>query len=440
MKDGNGELSSARIGSYSHRGGQTGRLVPGSNWAGNVTFGAGRVHQPESVDSLRRIVHGSRHVRALACGHSFSRVADTTGDLVLLDGLPKTLTIDPTDSTVTVASGMSYTELAEELSRAGFALSNMASIPDISIAGSCATGTHGSGDTQRVLAASVAAMKLVAADGELVELRRDLDRDSFRGSVVALGALGIVTQLTLDIEPAYDMSQQVTLGVPLDDIEDGLDDLFSAGYSVSAFTDWYGGEASVWLKRRVDHPALKWSAGRQAQQAVHPVPGMSPGLCTEQLGVVGPWHERLPHFRPTPTLEAGNELQSEVFVPRHVAQRAISALREIGSLFAPVLLVSEMRTVRGDDLWLSPAYGRDSVTFHFTWTADESAVLPAVAAIEEGLLPFDPRPHWGKLTTMSPRRVIASYERASDFGRLMVEYDPTFKFRNDFVNGHLPIR
>ena len=416
-----------------------GHLEPRTNWAGNVTFGAARVHKPDSVDSLRRIVHGSTQIRALGCGHSFSGVADTTGDLVLLDRLPKTLTIDRTSSTVTVASGVSYTELAEELSRAGFALSNMASIPDISIAGACATGTHGSGDAHRVLATSVAAMKLVVADGDLVELRRDLNRDTFRGSVIALGALGIVTQLTLDIEPAYEISQQVNLGVPLDDIEDGLDDVFGAGYSVSAFTDWYSGEASVWVKRRVDQPASKWSAGRPAHHAVHPVSGMSPDLCTEQLGVVGPWHERLAHFRPKPTPGAGNELQSEVFVSRRVAQRAASELREIGSLLAPVLLVSEMRTVRGDDLWLSPAYGRDSVTFHFTWNANESAVLPALAAIEDRLTPLDPRPHWGKLTTMTPPEVIASYERAPDFERLMVDYDPTFKFRNDFVNGLFPI-
>ncbi len=416
-----------------------GHDVSATNWAGNVIFGAAQVHKPESVDSLRRIVHGGKQMRALGRGHSFSGIADTTGDSVLLDNLPKTLTIDPTNSTVTVASGMSYTDLAEALSRAGFALSNMASIPDISIAGACATGTHGSGDAQRVLADSVAAMKLVLADGDLLELRRDLDRDNFRGSVVALGALGIVTHLTLDIEPAYEMSQQVHLGVPLDEIEDGLDDLFSAGYSVSAFTDWCSGEASVWLKRRVDQRALTWSAGRHAQHTVHPVPGMSPDLCTEQLGVVGPWHERLAHFRPKPSPGAGNELQSEVFLPRHVAREAISALREIGSLIAPELLISEMRTVCSDDLWLSPAYGRDSVTFHFTWTANESAALSALAAIEEQLLPLDPRPHWGKLTTMSPREVITSYERAPDFERLMVEYDPTFKFRNDFVNGLFPI-
>ena len=429
MKDGDGELGPPHVGLDTN---------PRSNWAGNVVFGAARVHKPESVDELRRIVHGSRRIRALGCRHSFSRISDTAGDLVLLTGLPKTLTIDPASSTVTVAAGMTYTELAEQLSRAGFALSNMASIPDISIAGACATGTHGSGDDHRVLPASVAAMKLVVADGDLVELRRALERDTFRGSLVAMGALGIVTELTLDIEPAYEMSQRVHLGVPLEELQNQTDDVFSAGYSVSAFTDWYSGEASVWVKQRVDQPVSKWIAGRQAQHRIHPVPGMSPKLCTEQLGIVGPWHERLPHFRPKPALKAGNELQSEIFLPRNVAQRAITELREIGSLLAPVLLVSEIRTVRSDDLWLSPAYGRDSLTLHFTWTDDELAVSSAVAAIEARLTPLNPRPHWGKLTTLDPHEIIASYERAPDFERLMVDCDPTFKFRNDFVNGLFP--
>ena len=416
------------------------RLAPRTNWAGNVAFAASRLHQPKSIAALRRTVQSSRQIRALGSGHSFSRIADAAGDLVLLDSLPKTFHIDRDHSTVTVSAGMTYTELTVELHRAGFALVNMASIPDISIGGACATGTHGSGDAQRVLAASVAGMQLLVADGDLVEMRRDFHRDIFPGSVVALGALGIVTQLTLEIEPAYEMSQQVQLGVPLQLLEDRLDDVFGAGSSVSAFTDWYSGEANVWVKRRNDEPALTWTAGRRAHHTIHPVPGMSPELCTEQLGVVGPWHERLPHFRPKPSLETGNELQSEVFLPRTAAEQAISALRKLGGLIAPALLVSEMRTVRADDLWLSPAYGRDTIAFHFTWTANESAVLTAIAAIEERLMPLDPRPHWAKLTTMKPRQILSGYERALDFDRLMVEYDPKFKFRNDFVKGFFPTR
>jgi xylitol oxidase len=416
------------------------RLGLRTNWAGNVAFGATRIYEPESIDALRHIVESSRRIRALGRGHSFSRIADTADDLVLLDALPKTLKVDSVNSTARVTSGMTHTELAEGLHRAGFALANTASIPDISIGGSCATGTHGSGNDQRVLAASVAAIQLVVSDGSLVELRRDIDRDRFPGSVVALGGLGIVTQLTLDIEPAYEMSQQVHLGVPLQLLEDRPDGVFSAGYSVSAFIDWDSDVANVWVKRRTDQVASSWTAGKPADHKVHPVPGRSPKVCTEQLGVVGPWHERLPHFRPQASLGAGNELQSEVFLPRTAAPRAIAELREIGDLIAPALLVSEMRTVRADDLWLSPAYDRDSVAFHFTWTADESAVLPDIAAIEERLMPLDPRPHWAKLTTMNPRQIISGYERAPDFERLMVEYDRTFKFRNEFLDDLFPAR
>ena len=415
------------------------RATHETNWAGNVLFHAARIHRPDSVDNLRRIVRSARRARALGCGHSFSAVADTTGDFVLLDALPKAISVDRTNSTVTVPSWMSYGDLAKELSRESFALSNMASIPGVSIGGACATGTHGSGDAHRVLADAVAALTLIVADGDEVELQRDHHPDDFFGSIVALGALGIVTQLTLHIEPAYEISQQVNLCVPLDEIEEGLDDVFGAGYSVSIFTNWLSLEASVWVKRRVDQPVSKWSGGREAHHTVHPVAGMPPELCTEQLGSVGPWYERLPHFRPKPTPGAGNELQSEVFLPRRVARRAISELREIASDFAPALFVSEMRSLRADDLWLSPAYGRDSVAFHFTWKANESAALQAIAAIEDRLIPLGPRPHWGKLTTLTPRRIIASYERAPDFERLMTEYDPTFKFRNDFVNGLYPI-
>ena len=209
---------------------------------------------------------------------------------------------------------------------------------------------------------------------------------------------------------------------------------------MSAFTDWDSDVANVWVKRRTDQVASRWTAGKPAGRKVHPVPGRSPKVCTEQLGVVGPWHERLPHFRPQTSLGAGNELQLEVFLPRTAAPRAIAELREIGDLIAPALLVSEMRTVRADDLWLSPAYDRDSVAFHFTWTADESTVLPAIAAIEDRLMPLDPRPHWAKLTTMNPRQIISAYKRARDFEQLMVEFDPTLKFRNDFLNDLFPAR
>jgi xylitol oxidase len=381
---------------------------------------------------LRRIVRDSSQVRALGSGHSFSRIADTAGDLVRLDGLPSGIEIDTAASMATVGAGMPYSEVAAELQRAGFALANMASLPHISVAGACATGTHGSGWRQPCLAASVAGLEFVDARGDLVEVRRG--SGAFPGYVVALGALGIVTRLTLDIEPSYDVRQWVRRDVPFGEIASRFDEVLGAAYSVSVFTDWWADSVNVWLKHRADLPAITWNGGWPADVPMHPVPGMPADCCTVQFGIAGPWHERLPHFRAEVPLGAGEELQSEFFVPQSAAPEAITAIREIGDRVAPVLQVAEIRTVAGDDLWLSPAYGRDSVSLHFTWVKDESLIRPVLAAVEERLRPLGARPHWGKLTLMGGTEIAARYERADDFRRLMEGCDPTGKFRNAYVS------
>ncbi|WP_117198226.1 FAD-binding protein [Nocardiopsis sp. TNDT3] len=408
-----------------------------TNWAGNVTFGSPRVHRPRTLDELRRAVRDSPRIRALGSGHSFNLVADSDADLVRLDGLPAEAEIDPEGRTVTVTAGTRYAELVTALHGRGFALANLASLPHISVAGSCATGTHGSGDGQRCLSAAVRAVQLLGPDGDLGWLSRDADPEVLPGAVVALGALGVVTRLSLEIEPAFTMTQRVRVGVALDEVADHVDDVFGAACSVSLFTDWLG-EGSVWLKQRTDRPEGAWRGGRPASGPVHPVPGMPPEPSTEQMGVVGPWHERLPHFRPELEPSAGRELQSEFYVPREAAGAAFAALRGIGHLLAPALYVAEVRTVRADDLWLSPAHGRDCVTFHFTWLPDPRAVAPVLAAVEERLLPLGARPHWGKLTAMDPADITARYERAADFERLTRALDPGGKFRNAFTDALFP--
>jgi xylitol oxidase len=403
-----------------------------TNWAGNVTFTAARVHRPSTVDELRAVVTGATSVRALGTGHSFNRIADSTdGDLVSVAGLPGVIDLDPAAGTVTVAAGVRYGELARHLHAEGFGLHNLGSLPHISVAGACATGTHGSGDRNGSLSSAVAALDLVTATGDLVSLRRGTD--GFDAAVVSLGALGVVTRLTLDVEPTYGVRQYVYDGLPWSALKGSL---FESGYSVSVFTAWAGAERNqVWVKQRLDAepPPATLSGAVRADGPRHPVPGMPVENCTLQGGVPGPWHERLPHFRLEFTPSSGEELQSEYLIDRRHAPEALAALYDVREKIAAVLQVSELRTVAADSLWLSMSHGRDSLAIHFTWIADTEAVLPVVRLVEERLAPFAPRPHWGKVFTVPGAEVRTRYERWSDFAAEVRRVDPAGKFRNAYL-------
>ena len=407
-----------------------------TNWARNITFTAPRRHRPTSVAQLQAIVASAVRVRALGTGHSFNRIADTAGDLVSTAGLPPELDLDSAGATIRVSGGLRYSDVAEYLDGAGFALANLASLPHISVAGACATATHGSGNDLGNLATSVAALELVVADGSVVRLGRE--DDQFAGAVVALGALGIVTAVTLDIEPAYDIQQVVYVDLARERLRADAAEVFAAARSVSVFTDWRpDGTDRVWVKHRVGGsawtPPPELFGAVRADQPLHPVPGMSPDSCTGQLGVPGPWHTRVPHFAPGFTPSSGDELQSEFFVRRDDLAAALAALDPIADLIAPALLISEIRTIAADDLWLSPSYRRDSAALHFTWRPDETAVLGVLRLIEERLAPFEARPHWGKVFTRPPAR----YERLPEFEALARGYDPAGKFRNEFVEHYV---
>ncbi|WP_405784986.1 MULTISPECIES: FAD-binding protein [unclassified Streptomyces] len=405
-----------------------------TNWAGNLTFSAQRVHRPAHLDELRALVAGSPRVKALGSGHSFSDVADTDGVLIDVAALPARIDIDSAAATVRVAAGVRYAELAAELWAHGFALPNLASLPHISVAGSVATGTHGSGDANGGLGTSVRALELVTADGDIRAFSREEEPDLFEGAVVSLGALGVVTHLTLDVVPAFRIRQRVRTGLELADATAHFDAITGAAYSVSLFTDWRAPRfTQVWLKQLdgAPDPELPWTA--PATGPLHPVPGADPVHCTAQDGLPGPWHERLPHFRPGFTPSSGEELQSEYLVPRAHALAALDALSGLREAIAPVLQICEVRTVAADRLWLSPAYGRDTVGLHFTWVKDPVSVTPVLARVEAALAPFEPRPHWGKLFTTDPGRVRDAYPRMADFRALAERTDPAGKFTNAFL-------
>ncbi|WP_255953668.1 FAD-binding protein [Streptomyces odontomachi] len=403
-----------------------------TNWAGNVTFAAQKVTAPGSLGALRELVAASRRVRVLGSGHSFNEIADTEGVLLSLAALPAGIDVDTAARTVRVTGGVRYAQLAQEVHAHGLALHNMASLPHISVAGSVATGTHGSGRANGSLASAVREVELVTHDGAMRTLRRGEER--FDGAVVSLGALGVVLALTLDLEPAYPMRQHVYTGLPLADLDFAA--VTGAAYSVSLFTDWRAPRFNqVWVKQRTDReaaPDFPWAA--PATEPLHPVPGMPAGNCTPQLGEEGPWHERLPHFRAQFMPSSGAELQSEYLLPREHAGAALQVLDTIRETLAPVLQICEVRTVAADAQWLSPAYRRDTVALHFTWVKDTAAVLPVVRLLEDRLAPFEARPHWGKVFTTAPDVLRARYPRIADFAALAEALDPSHTFRNPFVD------
>ena len=403
-----------------------------TNWAGNITYGAEVLHEPTSVEELQEVVAGSSRVRAVGSRHSFNRIADTDHAQVSVARLPVRVDIDEPEREVTVSAGLRYGDLVQQLDAAGWALHNLASLPHISVAGAIATGTHGSGDRNGSLASAVSAICLVGPDGELREVCRG-DQD-FDGMVVSLGTLGVVTSVSLDIQPTFEIQQAVFEHLPWSDVAAHFDQITSAAYSVSMFTDWNDiGPTSVWLKSRTQPPHELFGA-TPAGGALHPLPGNGSESTTLQLGEPGPWWDRLPHFRLGFTPSNGDELQTEYLVPRDLALAAIDAVRPLAPAIRPLLLISEIRTVAGDPLWLSPSHGTDCVALHFTWRPDVPGVTAVLPVLDDALAPFAARPHWGKLFETTSERQHAAYPRLVEFGRLVERTDPSGTFGNALVD------
>ena len=409
------------------------------NWAANLEYAAARVHRPASIEAVQEVVRNGEELKALGTRHSFNTVADTSGDHVSLELLNRVAVLNEQHHSVTVEGGIRYGELGRTLNHSGFALKNLASLPHISVAGACSTATHGSGVHNGNLATEVCGLEIVNAKGDLISVTKKKDGDIFNGAVVALGALGIVVRLTLDIIPSYQISQTVYENLPFGALEKHFNAITESAYSVSLFTFWTSDHINqVWLKSKSPSTVTPDQFGAQiASGPRSPLPNGVVENCTEQMGVHGDWYDRLPHFRMGFTPSSGEELQTEYFVPRESAWQALSAINAMRDQIAPLLHTTEIRCIAADDLWLSPNYHRDSVAIHFTWKKDWERVQHLLPIIESQLAPFEARPHWGKLFTMGPDRLKSLYPRLPEFRDLTQTFDPKGKFRNDFLRNNI---
>ena len=408
------------------------------NWAGNLEYSTEKLELGKNLREVQAIVRKYPRLKVLGTRHCFNDIADTKDQFVSVVGAEEQMDLDIKNKTITVNGGLKYGQLAPYLHEKGFALHNLASLPHISVAGACATATHGSGEKNGNLATAVSAMEIVTSDGEVVKLSREKDGEKFNAAVVHLGALGVVTKVTLNMQPTFSMRQYVYENLPLNQLKIHFDKIEASGYSVSLFTNWASDAITeVWVKQKLSDPTIpdkEFFGAKLATKNMHPIPELSAENCTEQMGVPGPWYERMPHFKMGFTPSSGKELQTEYFVPRRNAVDAILAISKMGSQISPHLFTSEVRTIAADNLWLSPCYKQDSVAIHFTWKQDWPAVNKLLPVIEKELAPFNPRPHWGKLFTVSPGLLEKRYEKLPEFRELAAQMDPKGKFRNAFLN------
>jgi alditol oxidase len=414
-----------------------------TNWAGNLTYSTATLLKAGSVPQVVETVRKYDRLKVLGTRHCFNTIADSHDRLLSLSAMNGVIALDPEHHTVTVESGIRYGELAVFLQAKGFALHNLASLPHISVAGGCITATHGSGVHLTNLSGAVQAIEVVTAAGEIISFSREKNAALFTGAVVNLGGLGVVTKVTLSIQPTYEISQYVYENLPIAALEHHFDEIMSAGYSVSLFTDWRNGNVGeVWIKSKPGTgPSFagqkEFFGATAATKNMHPIPSLSAENCTPQMGVPGPWHERLPHFKMGVTPSAGKELQSEYFVPREHSYAAIKAVEQLRDKVSPHLQITEVRCIDADDLWMSPCYHQPGTTIHFTWQPDWAAVSKLLPLIEAQLAPFHAKPHWGKLFTMPHRQLAVLYKRMPDFQQLLREHDPKGKFRNDFLDTNI---
>jgi len=415
--------------------------VASMNWAGNLTYRAASIHHPTSVAEVQELVAHHPRVKALGTRHSFNTIADSPGGaLISLSELPPDIAVDADAMTVSVTGGTRYGVLAAQLQSRGYALHNTGSLPHISVAGATATGTHGSGDRNGILSTAVSAVELVKADGALVTV--DRSNPDLKALAVGLGAFGVITRLVLDVQPTYLVRQDVYRNAPWDTVLKAFDEVMASAYSVSLLDDLGSPVVrELWQKTRVESVA-------DGHQEPEPVPETLHGgtwyddaeqpadhSLNVRAGIPGPWSERLPHFRlDAPPSAGGDELQTEYFVDRRHAVDALRTLRSLGDRISPQLHAAEIRSAAADDLWLSPAYERDSLCIGFTWRKHPTEVMALLPDIEAALEPYEPRPHWGKLFSFKREDLARRFPRLPDFLELTRTYDPTGKFSNAFID------
>jgi len=420
-----------------------------SNWAGNQKAHPASIEYPKNEEALATLVsraaQSGQRVKAVGAGHSFTAAAATTGHLVRLDHLKNLIDIDRAAGTVTVQAGIHLSVLNELLFSLGLALPNLGDITYQTVSGAIATSTHGTGRNLTGLAGQVSAMRLVAGDGSVMDLSSAKHGDLFQAALVNVGALGIVSQLTLNVVPSFRL--QATEGAQrIDAILENLDELVNTNDHYEFFwiphTKWALTKANNRTEDPVHIPSQmrRWYAdtvlSNYAFGAVCRLgrlrPSLIPRLATAlpSSGVTTYIDES---YRVFASKRIVRFVEMEYALPRANCAEALNRIRQmIDERGYLVSFPVEVRFTAPDDIPLSTAHGRESayIAVHMYKGMEFEPYFRDVAAI---MADYDGRPHWGKMHYLGANELSALYPRWNDFLKARDRLDPQRTFANDYT-------
>ncbi|SES48940.1 D-arabinono-1,4-lactone oxidase [Actinokineospora terrae] len=421
------------------------------NWAGTETATAVELHSPADVTAISAAITSAADrgltVRARGSGHSFTPAAAAHGAALDLSTWTGVVSADGAD--VTVRSGTTLAELNTELDRRGRAMANLGDIDAQTVSGAISTGTHGTGARLGGIATQVSALELVLANGSVVRCSATERPDLFAAARISLGALGVISTVTLRTEPAFVLAA-AEQPEPLEQVLEQLDQNCADNDHFEFYWFPYGRKALTKRNNRLPAGALPRPLGPVRQFFEYEVlengafgalckigrfvPQLVRPLSKLSASVLSPRSYSDVSHKVFVTSRRVRFVESEYAIPREALAEVLAELRaRVPQLADPIMFPVEVRVAARDDIWLSTAHDRDSAyiaihQYRGMPYRDYFALFESIAASVGG------RPHWGKMHTLDAEKLRALYPRFDDFARIRSEVDPDGIFRNPYTD------
>lgn len=416
------------------------------NWAGNVQFTAQSFIQPENETEIAAALLKSEQLRVVGTGHSWSTICTTNQNLLNLDRYNKVLQVDKEKLQVTVQPGIKLWQLNEYIDKQGLALKNLGSIARQSLAGAISTATHGTGIGFQILASQIEKFKLIKPDGDILEIHSEKDKDLFNLSIVNLGALGVISEMTINVVPAYQLHDR-TYVAPLQEVIDNLDELVE---ETDHFKLWWFPHVDQAVVYRYTRTQQAANDSRLRQWLMDEFLSVNVYRLLLKAGNINrDWRRNINRtlvkkfIQPLNRIEKSYKVFNVLEPPIHREVEwafdisvAKELLREYTSFINAskhrINFIQEIRFTKADEYALSPCYGRNTMWLG-AYNADNFGWEELMSDFESLAIKYKGRPHWGKEFNVSATYLQQQYPNFKKFTTLREQFDPTGKLLNDFT-------